>query len=389
MKELLYYAKNKIYEQQQNAYKMKKYTHKLNQYGGGLKINYNKIFNVVESMYDALYAYVHLYMGTLLDSDPDNICPLNFKYSECNVIDIKYFNVSSICINPSNIVSTRSFVEAYFVDDKIHNNLVVCFSTGNYTSIDKFDIDMTTQLMEIYNYLGQIIMNKSNNPYKNINFVGHSQGMSAAILLSYFIMIIENPNYDIKNSNILATRDDYIRNIKHKTHNVYTSIEEEETQQILELDKNNSVLKTFELLSNARSNHFNLSKLICICGGAGQPVLFTDKHKFYQYVNYYDNRYIHFVNEMNGIYDAWIYNNYNYNISNFIFTNINTFEKFDISNEKIYVIALSGNCNDKKNIDKNTNLYQYLDLVCKGINLHDYKYYRNKLKYLFTFEQTE
>lgn len=371
--------KNTPNDKKKYIYRKKLFFYNNIKYGGGHKLNisYDKFYYDIN--YNSIYAYVHLLIGCIKFENKNSldktdieinseICPPDFKYNDCNFL----FKVGIQSKSSYYELNGYSYTNAYCVHDKINNDLAICFLPGNVTPAEYFSRDTINGYVELYEKIINICKNIN---YNNIHLVGHSNGMSCAIMFGYFIMIIEDniPETEYK----LETVDKFLnfqikknRNNNDEIQRLQNSRSKFETN-ILQWEKQlKEKIKNLKMSMNGGIMH-----KIFICGGGGFPVLFKNRNEWENFLKNYNYKFIHFINKINTnngyIYDPYMHNIYGIDVLNFDARDIDNFNKIDMTKLQQYKI-----------LEYETYQKEYL-------YIHEYQSYYNKLKKRIIIQNSE
>jgi hypothetical protein len=303
--------------------------------GGNITIAYDSYLledPILSKMKESIYSYCYL-LRTSIEDDQSKICPKDYPNINCNLIDTIEFEVNGI--------SGSATCNIKILKDNIHNNIILCFKHGSVLFIPTFDNELLNKLKEIYEKL-QILTD-----YDKIIITGHSMGASVARLFTYMIMVIESSTIDdIKIEDRYCTiveEDMSIPIFKYDDEEYYEEEKKShETRFNRAIKKNldSKLIKINTIKCNLKEiiekNYPKIHPKIDICVAGGFPVLFrkNDYDEFKKYVNFYDNRYLHFIStqendEGNLTYDP-VTLNYCYNHG--------IFSKLELSNFEVYNI---------------------------------------------------
>lgn len=372
-------------------------------------ITYSALVNtkIPEPMLECLYSYAYLYVSTT----SAEMCEKKYKKINCQVERTFYYNFSCSPIEDRNFCN--------IIRDNVYNNIIICFGMGNPKECENIDVLLVETFCDIYKFLLSL------SDYNSIHIIGHSMGGSVAIMFTYLIMIIEK----IKETNDMTLLEQipleqnpaklaapyYNTKITAPSpfqKNIPFDFESRgRFNYTLAHNKDNSIQLILDVIDNPKTRRLIINQKLKIMISGSFPVLFHLPNEtgidtnFRHFIDYYSNRFIHFINSNYGEPNISIDNrdfdvmslNTRYPItefSNYIMIDIDTFDTLDMNNLPNKTTTLVVNdWLDPENYTKHRfpielhHLRPYMNKIKKhiiitGIDDTRRKYLKYKTKYL-------
>ena len=388
-------------------YKFNKYNNKvvklLTQIGGSFNVTFDTLLTdkFDDLKCESVYSYAHVLNTTFFEDK----CSSDVKGLACDVlteVDLDFYCYPyATCAGKYTNYTISDIVKVTIIKDLKFNNIVVCFPTGSINICDVYTNELIDSFWYLYLYLRQI----DTTTYKNIHMVGHSRGMSASILFTIFVFLLESgadmeeyahmfePSFESLKSTL---KKQYLDKLEENLLFCFafesTVVQDRDCTdgsfrkviddiKIFGSEMKNITANLVRKINECKSTLTKMSTLaikdrVFICGGGGFPVIFdeTSVRFFTKYKKFFNDRYIHFVNCNDTMCDMFSYNMVNNNTVTKLMTmhlvNINDFvtsTQSKILNVNVALVGDNGN-------------EEYKDFYYSKSNLHQYSFYRDKLR---------